>query len=314
METLDYKNHQGEDKRITLVKEIGKGAFGTVYESLLEGYGLVAVKSQKVSQRILEELETEARLIPMLKKYAILLKKILLNPIYKSDKTIALVPEPYVSFSDTISPEKVYAVYELVDGLSLQKIIQINKDTGVSITKIVLNRYINDLLQGVLEMKNAGVVHRDIKPANIMLSRGTLKYIDFGMTCFSEDCEGLKGSPNFLSPEAYKKARNIDWHLLDIFALGVTIMVMITGIPIWAGAGFKSYNEIAIYCRNTPYKNMEPIFARGIMGAFKKFKEYEEYEPLIIGMTQPDPESRPSIGECIEFFDKLEKAKFLVEV
>jgi hypothetical protein len=83
---------------------------------------------------------------------------------------------------------------------------------------------------------------------------------------------------------------------------------------VWAGETFKSYNEIVIYCRNTPYKNMETIFARFIMGAFKKFKDYEEYEPLIIGMTQPDPKFRPSIEKCIEFFDKLEKDKFVVKV
>ena len=83
METLNYKNNEGDDKRITFIKAIGEGTFGIVYESLLDGYGTVAVKKQKLSNITIKELNIETQLIPLLPVYSILLKKIIVNPKYK---------------------------------------------------------------------------------------------------------------------------------------------------------------------------------------------------------------------------------------
>jgi len=307
METLNYKNHEGEDKRITLIKQIGKGAFGVVYEALLDGYGAVAVKQQKMSPHIMEELKTEISLIPLLPVYSILLKKIILNPKHELSPPISDIPKINISFSEEASDGNVYSVYELVDGFGLDKIIKINKNEATEFSIPIFKRYVNDLLQGLLEMKKANVAHRDIKPANIMLSRGTLKYIDFGTSCFVDKCKGRMGSPNYLPPEYYKQAKITNWRKMDIFAVGTTIMVMITGSTIWQSLRFETLFTITSFCSRNTYEDMMGYFATGIMRVFKSFPEFKDFIPLVIAMTQPDPDIRQDIEECIEFFNFLVK-------
>ena len=306
METLNYKNHNGEDKRITLIKQIGKGAFGVVYEALLDGYGAVAVKQQKLSKNIMEELKTEIRLIPLLPVYSILLKKIILNVKYAVSAFTSDIPKINASFSAEAADDNVYSVYELVDGFGLDKILKINKTENTAFSIPIFKRYVNDLLQGLLEMKKAKVAHRDIKPANIMLSRGTLKYIDFGMSCFVDECSGRKGSPNYLPPEYYKKVKIPDWHKMDVFAVGTIIIVMITGSTIWQSLGFKALFFINAFCNDNTYEKMLQFFATGIIRVFSPFPDFKDFMPLVIAMTQPDPDIRPSVEECIEFFNKME--------
>ena len=304
METLNYKNHDGEDKRITLIKQIGKGTFGVVYEALLDGYGAVAVKKQKMSGNIIKELKTEISLIPLLPIYSILLKKIILNPKYEVSAFTSDIPKINVSFSNEALEETAYSVYELVDGFGLDKILEINESENTGFSIPIFKRYINDLLQGLLEMKKANVVHRDIKPVNIMLSRGTLKYIDFGMSCFVDKCSGQKGSPAYLPPEYYKKVEITNWHKMDVFAVGATIMIMITGVRIWTSLGFKTVAELKSFQRNT-YEKMGSFFATNIIRVFNPFPDFKDFIPLVIAMTQPDPDIRPSVEECIEFFNKM---------
>ena len=304
METLNYKNNEGDDKRITFIKAIGEGTFGIVYEALLDGYGTVAVKKQKLSNITIKELNIETQLIPLLPVYSILLKKIIVNPKYKINPDIS--SNPNVSFSEDAIENKVYIIYELIDGFALDKIININKEQHISFSIPIFKRYVNDLLQGLLEMKTAGVAHRDIKPANIMLSRGTLKYIDFGMSCFFDNCSGKKGSPNYLPPEHYKDDKIINWHKMDVFAIGTIIFAMITGSAIWKSLGFKNSIEIKNFCISNTYEKIGKSFAICILKAFEPFEDFKDFMPIVIAMTQTDPTNRPNVEECIQFFSNIE--------
>ena len=305
METINYINHTGDEKRITLVKEIGKGAFGVVYESLLDGYGAVAVKRQKMTESVLKELIIEVRLVPLLPNYSILLRKIILNSKYRGISSISMIPEIYVSFSHDCPSDKVCVIYDLIDGFGLDKIIKINNEAKTQFSLPIFNRYINDMLNGLLEIKTAGVAHRDIKPANIMLVKGTLKYIDFGMACFEAECTGRKGSPNYLPPEYFKGVEYPDFTKMDVFAVGVIIMVMITNRTIWQNLQLKYVSTIDAFCKSNSYKEIEDHFTKSTKKAFEAFPEFTKFMPLIITMTDPNPKTRPSIEECISLFTQL---------
>jgi len=87
----------------------------------------------------------------------------------------------------------------------------------------------------------AGIIHRDLKPDNIMLmtrlgEQDFVKVLDFGLAkMFSAEnavktaAGVLLGTPQYMSPEACESKRDID-HRTDIYALGVLLFQMMTGV------------------------------------------------------------------------------------
>jgi serine/threonine protein kinase len=79
------------------------------------------------------------------------------------------------------------------------------------------------------------IIHRDIKPSNLMLTRdGRVKISDLGLAkIMTEDSDltltnAALGSPHFMAPEQASDAGNVD-HRADIYALGITLLYLVTG-------------------------------------------------------------------------------------
>ena len=86
----------------------------------------------------------------------------------------------------------------------------------------------------------AGVIHRDLKPDNIMLvPKGDaefVKLLDFGLAKMFAAHSAVKtaagvllGTPQYMSPEASESKGAVD-HRTDIYALGVLLFQMTTGV------------------------------------------------------------------------------------
>jgi serine/threonine protein kinase len=87
-----------------------------------------------------------------------------------------------------------------------------------------------------------GVVHRDVKPANLMLDgRGAVWVTDFGLAQLQADAGptltgDLVGTLRYMSPEqALAKRVPID-HRTDVYALGATLYELLTLRPVFDGA------------------------------------------------------------------------------
>lgn len=76
---------------------------------------------------------------------------------------------------------------------------------------------------------------------------------------------------------------------------------MITGSTIWESLRFKTIFTIEAFCGRNSYEKMLGYLATGIIRAFSPFPEFKHFMPLVIAMTQPDPDIRPDIEECIDF-------------
>ena len=114
---------------------------------------------------------------------------------------------------------------------------------------------VDDVLQigaqissGLAAAHRAGVVHRDLKPANVMLTRGGVKLLDFGIAGYRAP-DGptpgattasaawaepeLAGTLPYMAPEQLE-GRTID-RRADIFALGAVLFEMVTGSRAFQG-------------------------------------------------------------------------------
>lgn len=91
------------------------------------------------------------------------------------------------------------------------------------------------ILDGLDAIHKAGVVHRDLKTENIMVSSDyEIKIADFGFASIKEGKDGMGllhswlGTPNYAAPELHSKTPYFGV-CNDIFALAVTLFVLVTG-------------------------------------------------------------------------------------
>jgi serine/threonine protein kinase len=92
--------------------------------------------------------------------------------------------------------------------------------------------------QAALALKAAhekAIIHRDVKPSNLLMTReGTVKVLDLGLAKILTEASDLTltgigmGSPYFMAPEQASDARDVD-HRADIYALGLTLLFLLTG-------------------------------------------------------------------------------------
>lgn len=132
----------------------------------------------------------------------------------------------------------IYVVMDYIEGLSLDKILA---EYGAQPEELVIDwgKQICDALI-YLHGQKPPIIYRDMKPANVMLKpEGNIKIIDFGIAREYKE-QGLAdttllGTKGYAPPEQYSgqtDARS------DIFALGMTMHHLLTGIDPRAGEAY----------------------------------------------------------------------------
>ncbi len=122
--------------------------------------------------------------------------------------------------------------------------------------------------EAIAEAHLLGIVHRDLKPANLFLTRRAdgspwIKVLDFGISKIAPQAmtrkdmaltgmHAIMGSPRYMSPEQMRSSTEVD-HRADIWALGVMLYELITGMPPFDG---ESMPEI---CATILEKSPQPL-------------------------------------------------------
>ena len=206
--------------RFQIIKELGRGAMGVVYQAIDPTIGRsVAIKTIRLREvddaeqrdRLRERLFREARSAGVLSHPNIV-------TVYDMDEEDGLA---FIAMQFVNGP----TVEAVLDGPPNAKAKPIAKEQIFRILRQTA---------AALDFAHAkGIVHRDIKPANIMIDEdGTVRIADFGIAkaSASGNLTGsgtILGTPNYMSPEQVQGTA-IDGRS-DQFSLGVVAYEILTG-------------------------------------------------------------------------------------
>ncbi len=192
--------------RFELIRELGKGGFGVVWEARDRQLGRrVAFKAVRAGgrrdlreERLLREAEAAARL---------------------SHPNI-------VTLHDVGRTEQgPYLVLEMLEGETLSR--RLARSRGRLPAREALHVGI-EVARGVAHAHAHGVVHRDLKPANVFLCEdGRVKVLDFGMAHAFGHKHVQGGTPGYMAPEQLEAGPEDE--RTDVFAIGAMLFEMLTG-------------------------------------------------------------------------------------
>ena len=121
-----------------------------------------------------------------------------------------------------------FLVMSLIEGSSLREVMKDRGTPGLPVADVV--EYGAQACEALDYVHTHGIVHRDVKPENLILGRGGLVLVDFGVAReLGEDASGTiaVGTPRFMAPEVFSGGGVSPRS--DVFSLAVTLVTLLTG-------------------------------------------------------------------------------------
>ncbi|HEU5155641.1 MAG TPA: serine/threonine-protein kinase [Streptosporangiaceae bacterium] len=156
-------------------------------------------------------------------------------------------------------PRGAAIVMELVDGVSLARLIKAEGATGPEAALAILK----GSLLGLAAAHAAGVVHRDYKPGNILVrGDGASKLSDFGIAVRAGDNVPAAGTPAYMPPEQW--AGRPVTPASDVYAATAVFFECLTGARPFQG---RTLPQLALAHRTAPVPvEQVPEALRGLVG------------------------------------------------
>ena len=109
-----------------------------------------------------------------------------------------------------------------------------------------------------------GIIHRDIKPSNMLLDgSGKLWITDFGLARLPTDANltmsgAVVGTARYMSPEQAAGRTHLVDHRTDVYALGITLYELLTLRPAFAGSGPQQVVRLTERDEPPPPRRLNP--------------------------------------------------------
>ncbi|MEM9409476.1 MAG: protein kinase [Planctomycetota bacterium] len=211
-----------------LVKKLGQGGMGTVFEAQHVDTGRsVALKLLSPEVHGTEEMVQRFR---------------------RESQIAASINHPRSTFVYEAGEHEgqLFISMELMSGGTLKEVVA---DEGpLPVGRAV--DYILDIIDGLTAAHGAGIVHRDLKPSNSFIdTEGRIKVGDFGLAkSFLGDSSltatgTFMGTPQYAAPEQIRNA-DVD-ERTDIYALGGMLFYLLTGRAPFTGNPAQVISSIA---------------------------------------------------------------------
>jgi serine/threonine-protein kinase len=225
------------DDRYRVIRIIGKGGMGTVYEG----------ENVKIGKRV---------------AIKVLLPELIRSEEYvmrfqREARAAAEIGHAHIVdvFDFGHTPDGVpYIIMEYLEGEGLDRVLE--SETRLEPARAV--DVAGQVLHALSAAHGAGIIHRDLKPENIFMctrtdvfwqgepgsrKRDFVKILDFGISLFRrmnlEEAKITKtgiifGTPYYMSPEQARASRDIDFRS-DIYSVGALLYTMLTGMRPFEG-------------------------------------------------------------------------------
>ena len=209
--------------RYQLIRRIGKGGMGLVYEADHLGIGKrVAVKV------LLDKYSDDPEVVARFQREA---------------RTASAIGDEHIVevFDAGVTDDgRSYLVMELLIGLSLSDVAEATGPMPAARAVPIVRQ----VLRGLAAAHAKGIVHRDMKPENVFLVQKPdrhdfVKIMDFGISKFLQDRESkvrltatgaVIGTPVYMAPEQAMGTGEIDARV-DLYAVGVMLYELLAGRP-----------------------------------------------------------------------------------
>ncbi len=191
--------------RFLLVREIGRGGFGLVFEA----------EDTHLRRRVaIKILRPERGRSPKTLEW-----------IQREGEAAARVHHPAVVTLHDVGQWEggTYLVYELLEGETLK-----SRLARGPLRRPEARQVLRSVATGLAQMHTAGVIHRDLKPGNVFIETdGGIKILDLGLAQVAGAVGIVAGSPPYAAPEQWEgKATDAR---ADVFAWGVLGQRLLTG-------------------------------------------------------------------------------------
>ncbi|HVW27580.1 MAG TPA: serine/threonine-protein kinase [Polyangiaceae bacterium] len=219
--------------RWRVVRLLGRGGMGSVYEAIHRNGARVAIKTLNAAPA--RRPTTRARLL-------------------REARAANAVDHPNAVrvLDDQVTPDGIlFLVMELLEGQSLMA----RCDGGAPLPVSETLRIADGVLDVLAAAHRRGIVHRDVKPGNIFLTtRGEVKVLDFGVAAVRDeerddadltDSGAMLGTPAFMAPEQARGTHATLDARVDIWAAGATMFFCLTGRRVHEEA--RNAREALIY-------------------------------------------------------------------
>jgi len=211
--------------RYVILREIGKGAMGIVYEGRDPNIDRrVAIKTARrdvmeasgMADEMMQRFLREARAAGSLNHPNII-------TIYDASET----------------DDVAWIAMEYLVGRDLRQILR----ESATLPQEEIAAIGAEVCEGLAVAHDAGIVHRDVKPANIMvLENGAIKVTDFGIAHVADSNLTLDGSligtPHYMSPEQFM-GQPVDARS-DLFSVGILLYELLTGAKPFNGEALST--------------------------------------------------------------------------
>ena len=195
------------DGRYDLLRELGRGGFGVVYEAFDRALRrVVALKAIRPGPSPIAEARREA--------------------LQREAEAVAPLSHPnVVTLHERGTGEHgPFLVMEMLHGDTLQERLArgaLPADEAVAVAV--------EVARALAHAHDQGVLHRDLKPSNVFIAEdGSVKVLDFGLAnIFGSGGMRGGGTPGYMAPEQWR--HETEDTRTDVFGLGVLLFEMLTG-------------------------------------------------------------------------------------
>jgi len=169
----------------------------------------------------------------------------------------------------------------------------------LSLNSNQLRDAIRQILEALRHLHEQNYIHRDIKPANILVRSSPEESLDLAVADYGlvslKNPRTFCGSESYMAPEIWNNGLlpKSEWHLyckaVDIYALGILILRML-GIIV-PKESITTRTIFKTHVKSLIYDEMKGCDS----------DDTERRDALLIAdrMLQYNPESRPSVDECL---------------